>query len=228
MSAPQPPFRSFDMLEWMPLATAAAFIACATTRRIAAGTLIYQQGDPGPEMFRIVEGTVRVSVSRDDGKEIIFRYFHANDCFGVSGLIDGEPMPQTAEAVTPAVLQIVSATAFARLREDHRAFDSALLKLLALQMRFVSAHFIEASLSDLSSRVAARLIEYARPAPGKRSTVRISQSELAAAVGGSRQGVNRILQGLQAQGLVNLTYGAVQIGDIEALRRAVYARLSPI
>ncbi|SEH13914.1 cAMP-binding domain of CRP or a regulatory subunit of cAMP-dependent protein kinases [Sphingopyxis sp. YR583] len=218
MESVQPNFQSFDLLQWTSSVTAEAFTAAANPRRVAAGSLIYQQGDPGPEMFRIVEGAVRVSVSRDDGREIIFLFFSAGDCFGVSGLIDGEAMPQTAEAISPTVLQVISAPAFTRLREDHRDFDNALLRLLALQMRFISTHFIEASLSSLASRVCARLIEYARPAPGEAASVRISQNELAAAVGGSRQRVNRVLRQLQAEGLITTDYGAIRIIDPRGLR----------
>lgn len=218
--------RTFDLLEWAGPATTAAFTSAASLRKIPSGSLIYQQGDQGFEMYRIVEGTVRVSVSRDDGREIIFLFFKQGDCFGVSGLIDGEPMPQTAEAVTPTTLQVINAASFARLRHEHRDFDGALLKLMALQMRFVSAHFIEASLSDLQGRVCARLLEYARPALGEQPIVRISQTELAFAVGGSRQRVNRVLRQLQAQGLIETDYGGIRILDLDALRRSIFAGLT--
>lgn len=210
--------RSFDLLEWTQAPTRTAFIAAAGTRRIPSGGLIYQQGDCGDEMFRIVEGAVRLSVSRGDGKEIIFLFFQKGDCFGVSSLIDGGCRPQTAEAVTPTILQTLDATSFARLREDHRDFDQALLKLVTLQMRVVSLHFIDASLSDLTGRVSARLLEYSRTAPGKPPAVRMPQNELAALVGASRQSVNRVLQQMQAYGLIALDYNTIEIVDQERLR----------
>lgn len=213
--------RSFDLLNWTSVATRAAFVAAAGACRVPAGRLIYQQGDPGGEMFRVVEGAVRLSVSRGDGKEIIFLFFEKGDCFGVSSLIDGEPRPQTAEAVTPTVLQVIDAASFARLRESHHDFDGALLKLVTLQMRVVSLHFIEASLSDLTGRVGARLIEYARPVPGKPPTVRMPQNELAALVGASRQSVNRVLQQMQAHGLIAIDYNTIEIVDQERLRALV-------
>lgn len=209
--------RSFDLLDWTDTPARAAFVAAAATRRVPAGRLIYQQGDPGQEMFRIVEGEVRLSVSRGDGKEIVFLIFQKGDCFGVSSLIDGEPRPQTAEAVAPTVLQVVGAAAVAGLRERHRDFEGALLKLLALQMRIVSLHYIEASLSDLTSRVAARLAEYARPAVGAGKSVRMAQNELAALAGASRQSVNRVLQQLQAQGIIAIEYNTIEILDLAKL-----------
>lgn len=216
--------RSFDLLGWTDPSTADAFVAVATTRRVPQGGIIYQQGDPGTEMFRIVEGSVRVSVSRADGREIIFLFFGKGDCFGISSLIDGEPLPQTAEAVAPTVLQAVGAASFTRLRERHRDFDSALLKLLSLQMRVVSAHFIEASLSDLTSRVGARLIEYAQGSSEATRIVRMSQTELAASVGASRQSVNRVLQRLQNEGLIAIDYSSIAIPDLGSLRTFVFER----
>lgn len=221
MDGPERTSRSFDLLEWTDPPARAAFLAAAGTRRVAAGGLIYQQGDPGSEMFRIAEGAVRLSVSRGDGKEIVFLFFQKGDCFGVSSLIDGGHRPQTAEAVMPTILQTVDTASFARLREDHRDFDRALLKLVTLQMRVVSLHFIDASLSDLTGRVSARLLEYARSAPGKRPAVRMPQNELAALVGASRQSVNRVLQQMQAHGLIIVDYNMIEIIDHERLQGLV-------
>lgn len=217
MDGPKLKPRSFDLVEWIGAPARAALTAAAGTRRIPAGRLIYQQGDAGREMFRIVEGVVRLSVSRGDGKEIVFLHFEEGDCFGVSSLIDGEPRPQTAEAVMPTIVQVIDAPSFAQLRESHRDFEGALLRLLALQMRVVSLHFIEASLSDLTGRVAARLAEYARPATGAGTSVRMPQNEIAALAGASRQSVNRVLQQMQAQGIIATEYNTIEILDFARL-----------
>lgn len=214
---------AFDLLQWSDADTAAAFARAAKRRSFGAGQVIYAQGEDGSEMFRIVSGLVRLSVGRSDAREVVFLFFEPGDCFGVSSLIDGGPRPQTAEADTGVALEVLDLTAFRRLREKHRSFDDALLRLLAIQMRTISGRYADTSLNGLRARIATRIIETARPrsdAGGQiQFTLRLSQTELAAMVGASRQSVNKELQRLQTEGLVGLEYGNVVVHDAPALKR---------
>jgi len=173
-------------------------------------------------MFRLIEGSVRLAVIRSDGREAVFMLFEPGDCFGDSSLVDGGARPQTAEALTNVWVDVLDREAFALLRAKFRAFDDALLKLLAKQMRMVSEQYTYSNLHDLRSRVAARLVEAARSFGtevdgGTRLTLRLNQSELAAMAGASRQSVNKVLQRLQSEGLVTIEYGNVLVRDLSAL-----------
>ncbi len=196
-----------------------------TRRHYAAGQSIYQQNDPGTEMFRIVSGSVRMLVRRVNGREAVFALFESGDCFGDSSLVDEEPRPQTAEAIADVEVEVLNREAFDKLRLAHRAFDDALLKLLARQMRTVSLHYAASSISDLGTRIAARIIEAGRTvdqgAAGDTAlSVHLSQDELALMVGASRQSVNRALQRLQAEGMIRLGYSAIIVTDLPRLQRA--------
>lgn len=106
----------FDLLQWLNDAAHTDFHEVSRRRSYAGGELIYAQGDIGTEMFRIVEGRVRLSVTRADGRELLYLLFEPGDCFGVSTLIDGEPRPQTAEASDKLELQSLGKAAFDALR----------------------------------------------------------------------------------------------------------------
>lgn len=152
---------TFDLLQWMDADVARAFKAAMFRRHYSAGQTLYFQGDPGDEMFRLISGSVRLSVSRSDGREIVHALFEPGDCFGDSSMVDGGPRPQTVEAQTDVVVDVIDMASFNRLRQAHRGFDDALLKLLALQMRFACMCFEEASLEDMSARVARRILDAA-------------------------------------------------------------------
>lgn len=215
---------TFDMFQWMTPEVKVAFGLAVRRRRYDAGQMIYVQGEPGLEMFRLVTGSIRMSVRRRDGREIIYLLFEPGDCFGDSSLVDGDPRPQTAEALTAVEADVLDRAAFDRLRADQRGFDDALLKLLSRQMRVVSAHYAGASLGSLTARVAGRISEAARafgePAEGGvRLSLRLSQSEVAMMVGASRQSVNKILQRFQADGLLTIEYGNILVRDLAAILR---------
>lgn len=220
----EPSTAKFDLLQWMPGPVQVAFRQALRPRRYAAGQIIYLQGDPGLEMYRIASGYVRLSVTRGDGRELIVFLFDPGDCFGGSSLVDGECRPQTAEALTDVELECLDIQAYRRLRQDHRAFDEALMRMLARQMRFASARFADVSLSGLRARVAARILERAQAAEAvtgadMRLKTRLSQAELARMVGASRQTVNRTLRTLQAEGLITTEYGNIVVQDLAGLAR---------
>jgi CRP/FNR family transcriptional regulator, cyclic AMP receptor protein len=213
----------FDLLQWLPEAACADFRRMARHRGYGAGELIYAQSDEGGEMFRIVEGTVRLSVTRADGRELLYLLFEPGDCFGVSSLIDGEPRPQTAEASRDLKLQIVNKAAFDDLRLCHRAFDDALVRLATRHMRMLSGLFADASLQDMAARVASRILavahSFGRPGPdGTELSITISQTELAAMVGGARQTINKLIMQFRRDGLMSTRNGRIVIHSIEALK----------
>lgn len=218
-------YSTYDMLQWMDAEVAQAFQAACVRRHYAAGQIIYLQGDSGQEMYRLISGSVRMSVSRSDGREIIYAMFEPGDCFGDSSMVDDGPRPQTAEARTDVVLDVLDMPSFTRLRERHRRFDDALLKLLASQMRTLSTHFAEASLDELGARVARRILDAIRSFGtaadgGTRLTLRLPQVDIAHMVGASRQSVNKVLQRFRREGLITIEYGNIVVHDPEGIRRA--------
>lgn len=214
---------TFDFLQWMDADLQAAFHATVRRRIYSPGQVIYLQDEPGSEMYRLLSGSVRMVVNREDGKEIVFTLFEPGDCFGNSSLIDGGPRPQTAEAVTEVQLEVLGSVAFKELRARWRAFDDALLRLLAQQMRAASTYYADANLSPLAVRVASRIVDAVKSfgtpaADGLRLTVPLSQTELAAMVGASRQSVNKVLQRFQDDKLLRIEYGTLLILNLAGLK----------
>lgn len=208
----------FDMTGWMTAEAKAGFAAGTTTRTFSAGQTIYVQGEPGTEMYRIVTGSVRLSVHGIEGREATFLLLEPGDCFGDSSLVDDDPRPQTAEAMVKSELQVLSRASFQHLLVEHPSFTQAILRLLSRQMRAVSAFYVDSQLSGLHNRVIHRIDDLIRrfgvlSGDGVRLSIRMSQSDLASLVGSSRQSVGKVLQDLQADGLIRIEYGNILVPD---------------
>ncbi|WP_197051747.1 Crp/Fnr family transcriptional regulator [Sphingomonas sp. 35-24ZXX] len=202
---------------------ASDLVAAMLRRTYAAGQGIYEQDASGSEMYRIVTGHVRLLVRDADGREAVFLQFGPGDFFGVSSLVDGEARPHSAEAVTSVELDVVGHGAFSRLRSIHPSFNDALIRLFARQMRVASEQLVAFHLCSLRDRVIRRLIELARgndTAHGGHGMIEVavSQIELAALAGASRQRVNKVLGELQAGGLISLRKGAIVLHDKDRLQ----------
>jgi CRP/FNR family cyclic AMP-dependent transcriptional regulator len=223
MEQPSPSAAPFDILQWLRPETAAAFGHFARVRRYEHGQMLYAQGDASTDMYRLVSGSIRLSASRSDGREILYLLFEPGDCFGDSSLIDGDARPQSAEAQGAVSVQILTQEAYRQLKAAHPDFDQGLLHLFSRQMRLLIGYLADVHLQDLPSRVASRIVAAARSfgvetAGGTRLSIRLSQSELAMMVGASRQSVNKVLQQFQAEGLILTEYGNVVVRDLPGLR----------
>ncbi len=221
-------FSRYDLFQWLDPEVRAAFEHVTRVRRYAPGDVIFAEGDPGSEMFRIVSGAVRLSVARATGQEVVYTLFEPGDCFGDSSCIDGVPRSQTAEAAGAVEVQVLDQANFDRLRHEHRAFEDALLRLITRQVRLLSVFNADSHLNDLPARVASRIATVATSfgvssEEGVRLAVRLPQSELAMLVGASRQAVNKVLQRFQDQGLLRIEYGNLVILKLDQLK----AKASP-
>lgn len=219
----------FDLLQWLPDSARADFVKAARRRSYAPGELIYGQGDQGGEMFRVVTGSVRLSVTRADGRELLYLLFEPGDCFGVSTLIDNEPLPQTAEAGRGLEVQTLSKAAFDELRRQHRAFDDALIRLSTRHMRLLSGLFADASLQETSARVASRLLALARSfgrvgEDGVELSIALNQSELAAMVGCARQTLNKVIGRFHKDGILSIRSSRLVLHCLDDLRRRASGR----
>jgi CRP-like cAMP-binding protein len=215
-------YSQFDLFQWLTLDAREAFSLACRPRQVCGGSRIYSQSEPGNDMYRIVRGSVRMSVLRVDGREALYQVLQPGDCFGATSLLDGAPRCHTTNASGEVELQVLRRDAYERLRSQHPSFGEALIRLISRHMRLLSEYLASYTLDDLPSRVAQRLLKAVKSsvngANGICPTVHLSQSDLALMVGVSRQTVNKILKKFESEGLIGIEYGRVLIFDVDGLR----------
>jgi CRP/FNR family transcriptional regulator, cyclic AMP receptor protein len=145
------------------------------------GETLVRQGEVCRGSWAIETGVVRVSVVDRDGRELLL------DIAGPGDVVGGPPgavAPVTVRAVGPA-----------RLRATAAGLELARLPQLALDLAWRRLpERIDRRLRDLADR-------FGRPVPGGVWIgVRLTQDELAALVGATREGTNRAVRGLVRDG----------------------------
>jgi CRP/FNR family transcriptional regulator, cyclic AMP receptor protein len=215
----------FDLFQWLSTDAQQAFVVAARRRSICDNCRIYTQAERGNEMFRIVSGSVRMSVLRHDGREALHSVLQPGDCFGICSMLDDEPRHHTTTANGNVELQVLRRDVCERLRTQHPSFADALFRHMSRHTRLLIDYFVSSTLDELACRVAMRLLKAQKPlaiggAPN-RLTVDLSQGELALMVGASRQAVNKVLQKFQEEGLISIEYGCVQVLDVARLQSLI-------
>src|SRR5205823_7596446 len=105
-----------DLFDFLDDPAKEDFVASAGSRVVPAGGRIYTQDDRQRVMYRVVSGRAWLSYSRADGRELLYMLLGPGECFGISALVDGHGLPQSATARTDVTLQVISHDTFERLR----------------------------------------------------------------------------------------------------------------
>ena len=195
-----------------------------TRRRFRRDEVIFHEGDPGDSLHVVVEGRVKITRESADGDEAIVVILTPGDSFGELVLLDGAPRSATATAMEPSMTMTMSRATFVQLVESGSPFRSQLLIGIARRIRRLTDQLAEVHFLDLAGRLALQLTRLAEEsAPGRTTDITLSttltQSDLAAMVGGTRQRVNQIIGDFAADGLVGNDGGHIVIRDLERLRR---------
>lgn len=198
--------------------------AVARTRRYSAGSTIFSQGDVDGGLYCVLSGKVRISASAAGGREVFFNVLEEGDAFGEIAVIDGNERTASATAVDDCTLTVFTRESFLELVRMEPQLGLNLLKLLCKRVRWTSQLAEESVLLAAPARLAKRLLVlsalHGTPVADAME-LRISQSELAAFLGISRQFVNRHLQDWRQRGWIEIGRSRISVLDGEALKRLV-------
>jgi CRP-like cAMP-binding protein len=192
-------------------------------RRYRRHEVIFHEGDPGDALHLVVEGHVKIARESTGGGEAIVVVLSAGDTFGELVLLDGAPRSATAIAVEATETLAMSRASFAALVDGASPFRWRVLAGIGQRIRRVTDQLAEVHFLDLSGRLALQLSRLAEEsAPGRTADIELrgtlTQSDLAAMIGGTRQRVNQILSDFAEEGLVRQDGGRLVIRDLERLR----------
>jgi CRP-like cAMP-binding protein len=200
--------------------------ASVRTRRYRRGEVIFHQGDPGDALHIILSGRVKISSPSDTGVEAILATLRPGEFFGALALLDGAPRSASATAVDATETLILPRERFRQLVNDVPAIRDHVFAELAHELRRLTNHVEELHFLDIAGRLAARLARLAQE-QGTRNEAGeirldgpITQGELAAMVGSTRQSVNKLLGYFIDDGLVRMERDAIVIVDMARLQRA--------
>lgn len=197
--------------------------------------------DPGmtrTRFFVILRGRMEVTRSNPDtGKRIVLFLLGPGDGFDVITLLDGRR--HDTESVVLDDMQLLSAP-IDRVRKwiaSHPEFNQRFLPYLGRQFRAMETLASDLALHDTASRLARLILRHTDPdrhteRPHPPLPVRLisdlSHESLAHMVGSVRQVVNRHLQGLRREGIIDGRKGSLVVHDLEALKHQAGALLHRI
>lgn len=195
----------------------------AVSRSFKKGGMAFYEGDPGDALYVVVEGSLKIFLASPEGGELLLTRLSVGDTFGELALIDGGPRSASVEALEPTHVLVLTRPNLLEILHDHPQVTDALLANLGKIIRRVSEQAADLVFLDLDGRVAKLLVhlgEQTRESgtEGRAIDLGMSQSDLAARIGGSRQSVNQSLHRFVNRGYIKIDKRRVLIKDLERLR----------
>ncbi len=190
-------------------------------RELHAGAFVCRKGGPVEHWIGVVRGIVKVSNVSSAGKPVTLTGIAAGGWFGEGSLLKDEPRRYDVVALRDSRIAYLPRATFHWLLDTSIPFNRHLLQQLNERLgQFIGTVEIDRLLGP-DARVARCLAQLFNPLlyPAVGTRLEISQSEIGFLTGLSRQTVNRALQRLGRDGLVQLEYGALTVVSLEALRR---------
>lgn len=211
----------------LPPAFSSALMKMARVRKLKSGEVLFLRNSPPCGLYAVVSGSVRISGqigSEDDTREALLVVLPPPQWFGEITVFDGATRTHDAHAAEPSVLlQIPQAELLAWLRKHPQHWrDLAVLMADKLRLAFTSME--EQTVLSAPLRLARRLVGMAEGygvqtgRGGTRRVLAVTQQELALMIGVSRQTTNEILKKLEAQGILRVQRGGMEILDLSGLR----------
>ena len=173
-------------------------------RSFAKHAVLVNQGDETDSLYVLLSGRVKAFVSDQDGREVVVNLIEAGDYFGEM-VLDGGPRSASVMSLEPCRCFVIPRQDVEALLSTNPEFTRHLIDKLIGVGRRLTAKVLDLALKDVYSRLSQFLNENAVERDGMRVVAeRLTQHDIAARIGGSREMVSRILRDLSTGGYISV------------------------
>jgi CRP-like cAMP-binding protein len=195
-------------------------------RRYPKGAVIFWRGDPGATLYIVESGWIKIVVTGPEGQEAALGVLGPGKFFGDLALLDGRPRTADAVAVEDCRLWLLERDALVRAIEASPRLALALLAALASRVRYDVELLQDAAFLDVPGRLARLLLRLATASAqstGATLTIapHLTQADLAALIGATRESVNKWLQFYEQQGTIRRQGVRITVLRPEELRKRI-------
>ena len=193
-----------------------ALLELGRAREFAAWEALLREGEQTGQVFLLISGWVKVSAVTAAGREVLLAIRVQGDIVGELAALDVQPRSATVTACGRVLAREIGADQFRELLNRWPAIATTVAMTVGGKLRTATRRRVELSGFNVRDRVIRVLAElsrnYGQDTPGGRVIgIKLSQPELAAAVGASETSVHNALRELRAQELVATAYRRVTI-----------------
>jgi CRP/FNR family cyclic AMP-dependent transcriptional regulator len=187
----------------------------ALVRSYRSKSNVFMEGEVRQAVYFINKGVIKVYKVDHHGNEAIMNFLKPGDMFPHAGFFENEPYPGTAEVVLEAELGVVPVKAFENILLSRPEIAIKVMRVMGRKIRI-----------DINFRIAALLVRLAREygvqgSYGTLIELRTTNMDLARMAGTTRETVNRFINRLKREGVLQDLPRQLVVKDMPSLERYI-------
>ena len=211
--------RRIPLFEGVAEAELRALAERTVTRSYPKQAILVSEGDDSDSLYLILAGRVKVYLGDEAGKELILAIKGPGQYFGEM-VLDSQPRSASVMTLEASQFAILSRADFKEFLLRHAEVALQLIENLIRVARGLNQNVRSLAMLDVYGRVARILLELAVDQGGGKLVIpeKLTQKDIAARVGASREMINRILRDLTTGGYVTVEAGRITINKAPPAR----------
>lgn len=216
---------SLDWLSGLSEGETQRLLRASSVRDYARGATVFEPNPEPHSVYLLERGLVRIYRLSALGDEATLGYVRPGEVFGELGAFSDQPRESFATAVRTARVWRVPRVELKRILDGHPRIALSVTAQIGNRMKRIESRVENLVFRNLRSRLAHILLElgedFGRNEDGFRLVdIPLSQQDLAALVGATRQSVNGCLGELRAEKLIEYRRRRIALLDPAGLRKA--------
>ena len=186
-----------------------AFDGLKTTVSYRKEEVIFDEGARCHSVFAVCDGSVKLTTASSSGRVLLLRVAHPGEMLGLAEAVAGPALYEcSGTAAKPSILAVISREMFLRFISSYPEAGVALTVALSEQYKLAQRETKFLAFGETSTiRLARRLLDWAAElgeagANGVHVPLPMTHTELAQAIGSTRETVTRVLGNLTHDGLI--------------------------
>jgi CRP/FNR family cyclic AMP-dependent transcriptional regulator len=195
-------------------------------KTFAAGTTLMTADQPGESVYFIVSGTVKVHIEQENGGDVIISILGPGDSVGEMSALDNVNRSASVAMLEESMLFWLDRETFRRCVATIPALAYNLSCVLSARLRTANEQIQSLAAFDAETRIARQIVAFAERYGQQAANgdlyipIRLTQTDIAALVGASREHANKILVSYKERNYLSVDQAHhITVHDLQAIAR---------
>jgi CRP-like cAMP-binding protein len=222
VSEPRGLIAGYGVLGMLPERDLAELMHRSTIRVLRRRDILFRQGDPGSTVTLVLRGYVKLSKTLVDGRDVVLEIVGAGEALGEVAVLNKWAHEADATALSDCRLLSIDGRHFRRTFDSRPECLLTIMRLVSERLQRMTEQMVDALALSAQARLAKAIMLLARLRAanlghGGKVRLTLSQTELGAMTGPTRESVNKNLGAWREAGWILLSDRSVTLIDVRAL-----------
>lgn len=194
-----------------------------TDQHLNTGSHLFWEGETADKLYFVYSGSIKITKTTDEGKELILHMYQHGDVLGLLNPFHASIHHYNAIAVEPCHVGMMNQQDMELLLLEKNDLAIDFMKLMSINQRIMETKMRDLMMFGKSGALCSTLIRMSNSFGHKEGntiviTRKITHTELSQMIGATRESVNRMLNDLRKQEIIDYDQDSIIIKDLEQLK----------